>query len=85
MSALSSHPHAALEYWFFKVNSGPVALLVDWIARRKRDEHIWASSTAYEAFRKQWADEYVRLDQRGEALTEHEAHLASLIPIADGA
>lgn len=35
---LTPQPHAALEYWFFKVNSGPVALLVDWIARRKRNE-----------------------------------------------
>ncbi len=35
----------------------------------------WASSTAYEAFRRQWVDEYVRLDKRGEALTEHEALL----------
>lgn len=32
---LSAHPEAALEYWFFKVNAGPVALLVDWIARRR--------------------------------------------------
>jgi hypothetical protein len=27
-----------LEYWFFKVNAGPVALLVDWIARRRLNE-----------------------------------------------
>ena len=40
MATLSPHPHAALEYWFFKVNSGPVALLVDWIARRRQNEHI---------------------------------------------
>src|SRR3990170_2830272 len=32
---LSVHPEAALEYWFFKVNAGPVALLVDWIVRRR--------------------------------------------------
>ena len=32
---LSAHPDAALEYWFFKVNAGPVALLVDWIVRRR--------------------------------------------------
>lgn len=31
---LSPHPRAALEYWFFKVNAGNIALLVDWIARR---------------------------------------------------
>jgi hypothetical protein len=36
---LSPHPSAALEYWFFKFNSGPVALLVDWIARRETNEH----------------------------------------------
>lgn len=29
---LASHPHAAIEYWYFKVNAGPLALLVDWIA-----------------------------------------------------
>jgi len=28
------HPFAALGYWFFKVNAGPIALLVDWIDRR---------------------------------------------------
>ena len=37
----------------------------------------WTSSAAYEAFRSQWADEYVRLDQRCEALTESEAALGS--------
>ena len=37
---LSPHPHAALEYWFFKVNAGPTALLVDWIARRRVNE-LW--------------------------------------------
>jgi hypothetical protein len=36
---LQPHPHAALEYWFFKVNAGAVALLVDWIARRNTHEH----------------------------------------------
>ena len=36
---LSSHPASALEYWFFKVNAGPVALLVDWIARRGVNEN----------------------------------------------
>jgi hypothetical protein len=35
----SPHPSTALEYWFFKVNTGPVSLLVDWIARRKVNEH----------------------------------------------
>jgi hypothetical protein len=32
---LEARPSAALEYWFFKVNDGEVALLVDWIARRR--------------------------------------------------
>ena len=36
---LDSHPSAALEYWFFKVNAGPVALIVDWIERRRLKEH----------------------------------------------
>jgi hypothetical protein len=36
---LSPHPASALEYWFFKVNAGPVALLVDWIARRRVNEN----------------------------------------------
>jgi len=35
----ASHPSTALEYWFFKVNGGPIALIVDWIERRKRKEH----------------------------------------------
>jgi len=35
---LLPHPSARLEYWFFKVNSGPVALLVDWITRRQTNE-----------------------------------------------
>jgi hypothetical protein len=37
---LSLYPNAALEYWFFKVNAGPVALLVDWIARRRQNEYV---------------------------------------------
>jgi hypothetical protein len=36
---LTPHPHAALEYWFFKVNAGPLALLVDWIDRRPLHQH----------------------------------------------
>src|SRR5262245_44095453 len=36
---LSPHPSAAFEYWFFKVNAGPTALLVDWIARRRAKEN----------------------------------------------
>jgi hypothetical protein len=37
---LSLHPSTDLEYWFFKVNAGSVALLVDWIARRKQNENV---------------------------------------------
>lgn len=36
---LSPHPSAAIEYFFFKVNVGPVALIVDWIERHKLNEH----------------------------------------------
>lgn len=32
---LHPHPKASLEYWFFKTNAGEVALLVDWIVRRR--------------------------------------------------
>ncbi len=38
------HPSAALEYFFFKVNAGPIALIVDWIERRKLNEHILRAS-----------------------------------------
>jgi len=34
------HPSTAIEYWFFKVNAGPMALIVDWIERRKTNEHV---------------------------------------------
>ena len=37
---LASHPDRPLEYWFFKVNAGSVALLVDWIVRRKQAAHL---------------------------------------------
>ena len=37
---LSPHSSNDLEYWFFKVNAGSVALLVDWIARRKQNENV---------------------------------------------
>ncbi|MBI5157957.1 MAG: hypothetical protein HZA58_08105 [Acidimicrobiia bacterium] len=36
---LDPHPGSAVEYWFFKVNSGGEALLVDWIARRRSGDH----------------------------------------------
>ncbi len=39
-SMLFPHPSTALEYWFFKVNAAPVAVLVDWIARRKHKENV---------------------------------------------
>ena len=35
----ASHPSTALEYWFFKVNAGPIALIVDWIERHRQKEH----------------------------------------------
>jgi len=37
---LSPHPSTDLEYWFFKVNAGSVALLVDWIAHHRRSEYV---------------------------------------------
>lgn len=37
---LTPHPSTALEYWFFKVNAGSIALIVDWIERRKANEHV---------------------------------------------
>lgn len=37
---LAPHPSTDLEYWFFKVNAGTVALLVDWITRRKHKENV---------------------------------------------
>jgi hypothetical protein len=36
----AAHPSTAIEYWFFKVNAGPIALIVDWIERRQRNEHV---------------------------------------------
>jgi hypothetical protein len=41
---LRPHPNTALEYWFFKVNAGPVALIVDWIARRRKGEGVVRAS-----------------------------------------
>jgi len=40
------HPNAAIEYWFFKVNAGPIALVVDWIARRKLSEY-WLRASVH--------------------------------------
>lgn len=38
------HPSANLEYFFFKVHAGPLALIVDWIERRRNNEHILRAS-----------------------------------------
>lgn len=43
-TVFATHPSAALEYWFFKVNAGPIALIVDWIERRKSGEHVLRAS-----------------------------------------
>lgn len=40
MDNLAAHPRTNFEYWFFKVNSGSVALLVDWIARRGEGRNL---------------------------------------------
>lgn len=37
---LTTHLSSAIEYWYFKVNSEPIALIVDWIERRKLNEHV---------------------------------------------
>ena len=37
----------------------------------------WTSQEAYEAFRKQHADEYKAIDLKCESLTAHEAHVGS--------
>ena len=36
---LTPHPYSSLEYWFFKVNSGQIALLVDWISKRNENQN----------------------------------------------
>ena len=38
------HPSSALEYWFFKVNADNIALIVDWIERRKSGAHVVRAS-----------------------------------------
>ena len=55
---LTPHPSAALEYWFFKVNAGPVALIVDWILRRRAREFVVRAS--YHAP----GQRFVRFEQR---------------------
>lgn len=49
---LQPHPHAALEYWFFKVNAEPMALLVDWIARRNINEH-WLRVSIHSPYKRE--------------------------------
>ena len=46
------HPSAALEYWFFKVNAGPIALIVDWIERRKTKEH-WLRVSIHSPYKRE--------------------------------
>jgi hypothetical protein len=41
---LKPHPSAPLEYWFFKVNHNGVALLVDWICRRRENTGVLRTS-----------------------------------------
>lgn len=48
----TSHSSAALEYWFFKVNAGPIALIVDWIERRKLNEH-WLRVSIHSLYRRE--------------------------------
>jgi len=49
---LRPHPNAALEYWFFKVNDGPLALIVDWIARRRANE-FWLRASLHAPHRRE--------------------------------
>lgn len=42
----------------------------------------WQSREAYEAFQRQWSDEYQALDQQCAALTEHEALAGSMTLVA---
>lgn len=60
---LSPHPFAALEYWFFKVNAGPLALLVDWIARRRANE-LWLRASIHSPHKRE-----VLLDKRPSSTT----------------
>lgn len=66
---LTAHPGAALEYWFFKVNAGPVALLVDWIARRDRHEQALRASVHSPAGREVLIDSYTAMDSGPQVLT----------------
>lgn len=46
---LTLHPTAAIEYWYFKVNAGSIALIVDWIARRIGGERPRDDSDRFDA------------------------------------
>jgi len=49
---LTPHSSTNIEYWFFKVNAGPVALIVDWIERRKLKEH-WLRVSVHSPYRRE--------------------------------
>jgi hypothetical protein len=49
---LTPHPSAALEYWFFKVNSGPIAILVDWIAKRNTNQN-WLRISIHSPYKRE--------------------------------
>jgi hypothetical protein len=68
---LSQHSNVALEYWFFKVNAGPVALLVDWIARRDRHERTLRASVHSPAGREVLYGSYAAIDSGDQVLTQN--------------
>jgi hypothetical protein len=47
----TSHQASALEYWFFKVNAGPIALIADWIERPRQKEH-WLRVSIHSSVRR---------------------------------
>jgi len=49
---LTPHPSSAIEYFFFKVNAGPIALIVDWIERRKLNEH-WLRVSIHSPYKRE--------------------------------
>ena len=49
---LTPHPSAAIEYWFFKVNYGPIAILVDWIAKRNTNQN-WLRISIYSPIKRE--------------------------------
>jgi len=62
---LASHPASALEYWFFKVNSGSVALLVDWIARRVTNQN-WLRVSIHSPYNRE-----ILFEEQIDFMTEH--------------